>query len=328
MRFNRQGLAWNQEKGERRRLIVITSIICPLFLVAAVYITWTTLPPKARAEREALPPQLARLVIEKKEPPKPVIVKEEKKEEKLPEPEPKPEPEPEVAKKPEPKPEPVKPKPKPQIVKTPEPAEVERAREKVKQTGILAMSDELSKLSALADSVKLDAPKTVTAKPIARRKTDQLAAKASTSTRSAGVDQAQLNTTTETVALTERSRAQVEQADAVVAAVAAEERQAARDTAAQRTKEDVRRTMDANKSVIYSIYTRALRKQPSLRGSITPELVIEQSGAVSACSVVESSLNEPSLEEKICQRLRLVNFGAQPGVSQTTIRYPIELLPG
>ncbi|WP_255199550.1 AgmX/PglI C-terminal domain-containing protein [Marinobacter lutaoensis] len=78
----------------------------------------------------------------------------------------------------------------------------------------------------------------------------------------------------------------------------------------------------------YSIYNRELRKKPSLRGRITPELVIEPSGAVSECSVVESTLNEPALERKICNRLRLVDFGAKPGVDRTTIRYPIELLPG
>lgn len=326
MRFTRQGLAWNQEQGERKRLVVIASILCPVFFVMAVYITWTRLPEQKREEQEALPPQLARLVLEKKEPPKPVI---EKKEEKKPEPEEKlvekPEPEP------EPTPEPEPPKPKPQVAikpdPEPKPEAVEQAREKVKKTGILAMSNELSKLSALADSVQLDTPKTVTAKPIARKRTDTLAAKASTTSRSAGVDEAQLNQETQQVALAERTRATVEQSEEVVAAVEAEQRQSqARD--AQRTKEALRRTMDANKSAIYSIYTRALRKQPSLRGSITPELVIEQSGAVSSCSVVESTLNKPTLEQKICNRLRLVNFGAQPGVSQTTIRYPIELLPG
>jgi hypothetical protein len=44
--------------------------------------------------------------------------------------------------------------------------------------------------------------------------------------------------------------------------------------------------------------------------------------------VVESTLNEPALEKKICNRLRLVDFGARPGVDRTTIRYPIELLSG
>ncbi|WP_404364136.1 AgmX/PglI C-terminal domain-containing protein [Marinobacter sp.] len=323
MSFTRDSLAWSQERGERRRLAVIASIICPLFLVAAVVVTWTQLPEKKREEQEALPPQLARLVLEKKEPPKPVI---EKKEEKKSEPE-ELKPEPKVVEKP--KPVPPKPKPEPEVAKKPEPtpADIEKAREKVKKTGILAMSNELSRLSALADTVQLDTPKTVIAEPIARKQTDALAARVSATTRSAGVDESQLNQETREVSLAQRAETRVREAEAVAAAVEAEQQTAQRNHA-QRTKEEVRRTIDANKSAIYSIYSRALRKQPSLRGRITPELVIEQSGAVSSCSVVESTLNEPSLEQKICNRLRLVNFGSQPGVTQTTIRYPIELLPG
>ena len=321
MNHNGPGLAWNPDQSDRRRLLVIASVLCPLFLVMAVYISWITLPEQKREEKEALPPQLARLVLEKKEKPKPVV--ERKKEE----PKPEPKPEPKVVEKPaQVKPKPIK--PEPQVVKKPEPtaAEVTAAREKVKQTGILAMSNELSKLSALADSVQLDTPKTLTAQPIARKQTDALAAKASTG-RSAGVDETKLSQQTQQLALADRAPTQVAPSAEVVAAVATELRQASADSA-QRTKEEIRRIMDANKSAIYSIYSRELRKRPSLRGSITPELVIERNGVVSRCSVVESSLNEPSLEQRICSRLQMVNFGERAGVSQTTIRYPIELLPG
>lgn len=321
------GLPWSDEPGEKRRLRLVAALLFPLFLAVAGYITWVELPEQAREEREALPPQLAKLILEKKDPPKPIIKPEEKK----PEPE-KPKPEPEVAKpepKPVPKPEPEKPKPEPKIVKKPEPTptEVQQAREKAKQTGVMAMSKELSKLSSLADTVKLDTPNTVTAKPIARKSTDKLAAKATTS-RSEGVDEAQLSQETQQLALAQRQQTEVRQQEQVAAAVEAEEKAAARNDSAQRSREELRRTMDANKAAIYSIYNRALRKQPSLQGQITPELVIEASGAVSSCSVVESTLNEPALEQKICSRLRLVNFGAKPGVEQTTIRYPIELLSG
>ncbi|WP_139229931.1 AgmX/PglI C-terminal domain-containing protein [Marinobacter daqiaonensis] len=70
------------------------------------------------------------------------------------------------------------------------------------------------------------------------------------------------------------------------------------------------------------------RRNPSLRGTVTPELVIEESGAVSSCNVVESTLDEPSLEAKIWARLQLVNFGEKQGAERITIRHPIELLPG
>ncbi len=325
MSFVRQGLAWNPEQGEKKRLLRIVSVICPIFLIVAVYVTWTDLPEQKREELEKLPPQLAKVMLKKKEQPKPIVKKEEKK----PEPE-KPKPE-KIAEKPKPKLE----KPKPQVAKKPEPKvkpkptqqEVAKAREKAKNSGLLAMGNQLSKLSALAETVKLDTPKTLTAKPIARKASDKLANVAKATTRSTGIDEAQLTTETQTLNLAGRAQTEVAEVEDVVADIAAEEA-AAQQVAARRTTEDVRKTMDANKSAIYSIYNRALRKQPSLQGLVTPELTIEESGVVSSCSVVESTINEPKLESKICNRLRLVNFGHKPGVDQTTIRYPIELLPG
>ena len=70
-----------------------------------------------------------------------------------------------IVEKPKPKPKPeikVAEKPKPKV--QPKPEEVKAAREKAKQSGVLAMSSQLSKLSELADTVKLDTPKTFTAK--------------------------------------------------------------------------------------------------------------------------------------------------------------------
>lgn len=326
MAEHRQGLPWNQEAGERRRLFVVASLVAPLFLVAAVYITWVELPEQDRKEREALPPQLAKLIVEKKEPPPPPEMKAPEPEPEKPEPEERPvaEPEPQVQ---PPAPEP-EPEPEPQIAAKPDPTpeDVEKAREKARNSGILAMGDELSKLSALGKSVKLDTPDIVTAEPVARTTGDTLAQKANTG-RSSGVDEAGLTRETREVALVERQQAQVEEAEQVVARARAEE-QEQETVASKRSREELRRTMDANKSAIYSIYNRELRRKPSLQGSVTPELVIEESGAVSSCSVVESTLNEPALEKKICNRLRLVDFGARPGVDRTTIRYPIELLSG
>src|SRR5690606_30503115 len=89
-----------------------------------------------RAEKEKLPPQLARVVLEKKElppPPKPV---EPKKEEKKPE-EKKPE-----EKKPEPKKE-----EKPKEVKPPPPQkDIEKAREKAQNSGVMQFKDDLAEM--------------------------------------------------------------------------------------------------------------------------------------------------------------------------------------
>ncbi len=76
----RYGLPWNQERGERKRLLAAAVVGGALFLASQGYVSWIELPEQDRQEQEALPPQLAKLIVEKKEPPKPV----------LPEPEPEP----------------------------------------------------------------------------------------------------------------------------------------------------------------------------------------------------------------------------------------------
>lgn len=319
MTFNQYGLPWNQETGERKRLITTMALVLPVFLMIAVYISWVTLPEQDRQTLEKLPPQLAKVVL-KKTPPKP-------------EPKPliKPEielPKPEVAKKTE-QAKPLE-KPKPQLVKEPKvqpkPEAIELAREKAKNSGLLAMSNKLSALSALADNVKLDTPKIQTAKPIARKVEDKLLASAN-STKSAGIKDAILTQETQQLALATRQATELEQADTIAMVLEVAELEAKR-LVAQRTREDIRRTMDANKAAINSIYNRELRSKPSLRGTFTAQLIVEPNGQVTSCMTTDSTLNEPGLEDRICKRLQLVNFGQKPGVQTATIHYPIELFPG
>jgi len=317
-----QGLAWNVEADENKRLKKITAAVIPLFLLMSLYVTWVDLPEQNREELEALPPQLAKVILKKKELPKPVIEKkiEKKKEEKKITPE-------KVAEKPKPK---LK-KPVPQLAKKPKtkhkPKEILLAREKAKTSGLLAMSNQLSALSALANTVTLDVPKTITAKPIARKAVDRLASSVSTA-KSTGVDETLLTQDTQKMSLASRQVTEVDQVEEVVAIVEAEEQAAKEELVAQRTSEELRRTMDANKSAIQSIYNRALRKKPSLQGIFTPLLVIEESGKVSNCTTESSTLGEPRLESKFCKRLRLVDFGYKAGVDKMTFKYPFDLLPG
>lgn len=323
MNFNQQGLAWNQEEGERKRLVRIISAVLPVFFIMVIYVSWIQLPEQDRQTLEKLPPQLAKVILKKDKPkPEPKIVKQPEIE--------KPKPEPKVVEKPKPKK--VIEKRKPRIVKQekikpqPKPEQVKLAREKAKTSGLLAMSNQLSALSAAANNVKLDTPKTLTAKPIARKVQDKLVANA-TSTKSGGMKDANLSHGTKELSLASRQITELEKADEIALEIEVAELEAKR-MVAQRTREDIRRTMDANKAAINSIYNRELRKKPSLRGAFTAQLVVEPSGLVSSCMTTDSTLNEPSLEDKICKRLRLVNFGQKQGVDTAMINYPIELFPG
>jgi len=326
MSLTQQGLAWNVEVDENNRLKKTIFSVLPIFMCLVIYVSWVELPEQDRETLEALPPQLAKVILKKKVEPKPVIKEKkkiEKKEEKKIIPE-------KVAEKPKPK---LK-KPVPQIAKKPKtkikhkPKEILLAREKAKTSGLLAMSSQLSAMSAMASKVTLDVPNTITAKPISRKAVDRLASSVST-VRSTGVDKALLTQDTQKIALSSRKLTEVDQVEEVFAAVEAEEKAAAEQLlVAQRTSEELRRTMDANKSAIQSIYNRALRKKPSLQGIFTPLLVIEESGKVSNCTIESSTLGEPGLESKFCKRLRLVDFGYKAGVDRMKFKYPFDLLPG
>ena len=83
---------------------------------------------------------------------------------------------------------------------------------------------------------------------------------------------------------------------------------------------------DRNKGAIYSVYNRALRKDPSLQGKLVLQLTMAPSGKVTACSVVSSELHDATLEQKISTRVKLFNFGAK-SAEAVTITYPIDFQP-
>ena len=299
-------LPWSRERGERLRLFWVSAFIAPLFLWLAFVIAVTDLPDRERAQEEALPPRLARLVSRPKPPPPPVEQPVE---------EPKPaEP---VAAEPEPLP--------PQSAPEPAPTQqaVQQAREKASRSGILAMDKELSRIRSLGQSVRLQgatSPSVSSPEQLAEPEGDARARQAAGESAAGGVDESTLARQAAERELEARERREQ--------AVAQQAEPAPAEQSSARSREAMRQTMDQQKAAIYSIYNRELRRKPSLRGTVTPELVIEESGAVSACTIADSTLNEPGLEQRICMRLRLVDFGASPGSGTTRLRYPIELVSG
>ena len=101
----------------------------------------------------------------------------------------------------------------------------------------------------------------------------------------------------------------------------------ARPSVGERAMSNIRQVFDAQKSVLYSLYQRELRQDPTLEGKVTLELVIEPDGSVSACDVVGSELDHPMLEKRIALRVQMFNFGAA-NVETRKVRFPIDFLPG
>ena len=96
--------------------------------------------------------------------------------------------------------------------------------------------------------------------------------------------------------------------------------------AAARSTEEIQIVFDRNKSSLFSLYQRALRKNPALQGTVVLKLVIAPSGKVTSASVVSSELNDPTLEQKIINRVKLFSFGAK-SVPTWRGNYPIKFFP-
>ena len=74
------------------------------------------------------------------------------------------------------------------------------------------------------------------------------------------------------------------------------------------------------------MYNRALRRDPTLQGKVVLELTIDPSGVVSNCKILSSELNDPDLERKLIQRVKLFKFEAKDVATVTTTK-PIDFFP-
>ena len=83
---------------------------------------------------------------------------------------------------------------------------------------------------------------------------------------------------------------------------------------------------DKNKGAIFSLYNRALRRDPSLEGKLVLRLTIAPSGAVTFCEIVSSELGDEELERKLVQRVKLFKFERKDVEAITTTK-PIDFFP-
>jgi outer membrane biosynthesis protein TonB len=95
---------------------------------------------------------------------------------------------------------------------------------------------------------------------------------------------------------------------------------------ATRSYESIQEVMDSLRGWIRFVYNRALRENPTLKGTITLEFTIIPSGDVSACRVVSSTVKDPLLEDQLVKRFLQLKFPSIPDGINTVI-YPITLVP-
>jgi len=302
-------LPWDLNRADRRNFNRWLTIMLVLIVTFGLAIPWLPVPEVDREELEELPPQLARIMLDKPEPvippppPKPEVVEEEVK--------------------PEPEPEKVEPKPEPEKVIEPEPT-VADAQEKAKVSGLLAFQDAFADMREAVDVNKLKDTGAIQQGSGEAASIDRSVLTSKHGTRSAGVNVAELSRDTGGVALSGRETTKVEVPEGSKGdgGVRAPRELDAR----QRSIEEIRRVFDTNKGAIFAIYNRALRQDPTLQGKVILELVISPAGQVMDVKVVASEIDDETVVAKIVSRVRLFNFGKRD-VGTTTISYPVHFLP-
>jgi len=96
---------------------------------------------------------------------------------------------------------------------------------------------------------------------------------------------------------------------------------------ASRTDEEIQIVFDRHKAALYRLYNRALRSNPTLRGQIVLRLTIAPDGSVSFCEVKSTDMKAPELASRVAERVETFDFGAKEGIPPVTIVYPIDFLP-
>ena len=300
---------WNAaEDNKTFNRIIVAFLVATLIFTFIVSIV--TLPEKTREEIEKIPPQLVKILEKKVE-----VVPPE------PEPELPPEPveeevvEEEVEKEPEVKPE------------ITEQEKQQNAKEKAKNSGLLALSDELSAMRETVDVDKLGETELMEGAGEAENTERVLLGGKATST-SGGVKSSSLSSDV-------GGGGELEGRDttAFTAKVATEggadeisEQTASEIASGNRTTESVRQVFDKNKGAIYSIYRRALRQDPGLEGKVVVSLVIMPNGSVKDVKIISSDIDYDDFASKLIARIKLINFGAMD-VNEIETKYTFNFFP-
>ena len=296
-------LPWVESQNDRRfRRILLISLT--VFLLLGLITPFLPVPEVERKQLKDVSPRLARLILEKKTAPPP--------------PPPKPKLEKKLPKKKKPK------SARKAPVKKTTPKAQPSARQKAERAGLVALSDDLADLRESFDMAALDSkPQQKTGKKATVTTTSAVLTARATK-GSGGINTSALSRNTGGSELATRSTTKVN--STIGNTSASNTRRSSDGRSAMRSEEEIERVFQKNKGAIFSIYNRALRKDPTLQGKVVLELTISPAGKVVKCKIISSELNDAGLERKLVSRVKLFKFSSR-SVSQVTISYPIDFLP-
>lgn len=297
------------ESNEDRIFKRLTIGLLILFFIAGIILNNLKLPEVAQKNLIDVSPRLARLILEQKKIPPPPKVEAPKPKVEIPKEKKKEEPKKTVKKQP--------PKEKPKA-----------AREVAQQSGLIALSDELSDLR---DSFDLDdvieLPQQTSGKIAVEvaTATDLLTSQATKS--SGGIKTNTLTREIKTSELAGRKTSNVSsniktKTETKVTGAASDKK----GKTATRGAEEVELVFQRNKNAIFALYDRALRKNPSLEGKVVIEIIIEPNGTVSSARIISSELDDKGLERKLVLKIKKFKF-SNKSVGQLIVTYPLDFLP-
>lgn len=310
-------LPWNASEEDDHRYWRYLVVALAILFVISIATPFVPVPEQTREEKEKLPPNLARVILEKEEiiPPPPV-------------PTPEPTPEPETEEEPEPEPTPApenEPTPEPTAVPTPKP-DVQKARDTAKVSGLLQFQDALADMREAVDMKDVQS-NDITAGASEAESTDRSMITSGATVGSGGIRTAELSTNTGGVALSGRETTTIETPVGITGTGNEEAQSGRRGATGACSTEGVRKGIERHKSAIFSIYQRALRQNPALQGKMVLSIVISPDGRVTNVSTLVSDLNDNALETKILNRVRLITFPACGDVGESTVEYTFNFLP-
>lgn len=303
-------LPWElaEEQDDRFRKLLKQALIAALAFAIVVPLLPVSQPDPDLVEEP--PPRFARLLLEKPLPPPPP---------------------PPVPEQPQPainnEPVPVAPK---TVVNTAKPEVVTvqpqaQARQNAAKAGLLPFAEQLAALrdTAVVDNVVGDANLGASAGQAQRVERSVIAARVGSG--SGGINTSDMSRNTGGGGLAGRSTTQVSSPDAALGAGKGPQ-VVKGGSSPSRSREEVELVFDQNKSAIFALYNRALRRDSSLKGKIVLELTIAPSGAVTDCRIVSSDLRDAELEQKLVQRVRMFRFEDKDVATVTTTK-PIDFFP-
>ncbi len=314
--INEPQLPW-ADHGEDRGFRALVIVLLVLFMAAGIVMNLVKLPEVEQKNLVDVSPRLAKLILEKQKikpppPPKPEPKPEEKKKEV-------------EKKKEEPKKEVKKPEPK----KKEEPKK--SAREVAQSSGLIALSDELEDLRESFDLDEvIDQPQQTAGKEAVKVATASDLLTSSATQSSGGIKTDTLNRNLKTSELAQRKTTRVEskiESDSKqLAKVSTGGTGTGSGSSRVRSSDEIERVFQQNKGGIFTLYNRALRKNPSLAGKVVVELRIGADGSVLAAKILSSELGDEALERKLLLKIKKFKFKSS-NVAEITVTYPIDFLP-